>query len=243
MDTLFHRFGGKIKGVIEGFDRIVFKGILNPICYAAGLQIFLHSRGILNKDYKGWVQDKTAAIVRDAEEYSVSQTGLGIQYLSSSRTRKEEVAHEQQKALEIKSGLIGTWSCVESCNTFKAVYDKAAGFPQIKGDQSRCKHIYFYYDHEDYGFMSVRLQTWAPYEVQIALNGREWLKRLLDKSGVKYVLDGNKFLDIEDYEFAQRLLDSQLDTRWIGMLSGFMPEVFPSMKAALGDGMSYTWTL
>jgi hypothetical protein len=243
MDTLFHRFGGKIKGVIEGFDRIVFKGILNPICYATGLQIFLHSRGILNKDYKGWVQEKTAAIVRDAKEYSMSQTGLDIQYLPSSRTRKEEVAHEQQKTIDIQNGLIGTWSCVESCNTFKAVYDKSAGFPQIKGDQSRCKHIYFYYDHEDYGFMSVRLQTWAPYEVQIALNGREWLKRLLDKSGVNYVLDGNKFLDIEDYEFAQQLLNSQLDTRWVEMLSGFMPDVFPSMKALLGDEISYTWTL
>ena len=37
----------------------------------------------------------------------------------------------------------------------------AAGYPQIKSDKSRCKHIYFYYDHEDYGFMSVRMQTWA----------------------------------------------------------------------------------
>jgi hypothetical protein len=243
MDTLFHRLGGKIKGVIEGFDRIVFKGILNPICYAAGMQLFLHSRGILNKDYKGWVQEKTAAIVRDAEEYSKNQIGLGIQYLPSSRTRKEEVAHNQQATLGIQSGLVGTWSCVESCKTFKAVYDKAAGYPQIKGGQSRCKHIYFYYDHEDYGFMSFRLQTWAPYEVQIALNGREWLKRLLDKSGVKYVLGGNKFLDIEDFELAQQLLKSQLDTRWVGMLSGFLPDVFPSMKALLGDEMSYTWTL
>jgi len=243
MDTLFHRLGGKIKGVVEGFDRIVFKGMLSPLCYAAGLQIFLNSRGILNKDYKGWVQEKTAAIIRDAEGYSVSQTGLGIQYLSSSRTRKEEVAHAQQIALDIKSGLVGTWSCVESCNTFKAVYDKAAGYPQIKPEKSRCKHIYYYFDNEDYGFMSVRIQTWAPYEVQIALNGREWLKRLLDKSGVRYVLDGNKFLDIEDYGLAQRLLDSQLDTRWVEMLSGFLPDVFPSMGALLGDEMSYTWTL
>ena len=243
MDTLFHRFGGKIKGVIEGFDRIVFKGFLNPLCYTTGLLIFLHSRDILNKNYTVWVQENTAAIIRDAEKYSLNQIGSGIQYLSSSRTRKEEVAHDQQKELDIQSGLIGAWSCVESCNTFKAVYDKAAGYPQIKPDQSRCKHIYFYYDHEDYGFMSVRLQTWLPYEVQIALNGREWLKRLLDKSGVKYVLEGNKFLDIEDYEFAQQLLNSQLDTRWVSMLSGFMPVVFPSMNAFLGDEMSYTWTL
>jgi hypothetical protein len=197
----------------------------------------------LNKDYKGWVQEKTAAIVRDAEEYSISRIGSGVQYLSSSRTRKEEVAHNQQKAMDIQSGLIGTWSCVESCNSFKAVYDKAAGYPQIKGEQTRCKHIYFYYDHEDYGFMSIRLQTWAPYEVQIALNGREWLRRLLDKDGVKYVLVGNKFLDIEDYEYVKRLMNEQLDTRWVDMLSGFLPDVFPSMRTVLGDQMSYTWTL
>ena len=217
--------------------------MLNPLSYTAGLLIFLHSRGILNKDYKDWVQEKTAAIVRDAEEYSLSQCGLNIQHLPSIHTRKEALAHEQQKKMDMQSGLIGAWSCVESCNTYKAVFDKAAGYPQIKYDQSRCKHIYFYYDHEDYGFMSVRLQTWAPYGVQIALNGREWLKRMLDKSGVRYVLAGNKFLDIEDYEVAQQLLNSQLDTRWIEMLSGFMPDVFPSMKAALGDEMSYTWTL
>ena len=91
--------------------------------------------------------------------------------------------------------------------------------------------------------MSIRLQTWAPYEVQIALNGREWLRRLLDKDGVKYVMEGNKFLDIEDYDHAQHLLDSQLDARWIETLSGFMPNVFPSMRATLGDEISYTWTL
>ena len=243
MDTLSHRFGNKIKGVLEGFDRIVFKGMLSSLCYVAGMQIYLHSQGILNKDYKGWVQEKTAVIIRDAEAYTQSQCGLNIQYLPSIHTRKEALAHEQQMKSGVESGLVGAWSSLESCNTYKAVYDKAAGFPQIKADKSRCKHIYFYYDHEDYGFMSIRLQTWAPYEVQIALNGREWLKRLLDKSGVKYVLDGNKFLDIEDYDVAQQLLTSQLDTRWIDMLSGFLPDVFPSMKALLGDNMSYTWTL
>ena len=28
MDTLLHRFEEKIKGVLEGFDRIIFKGLL-----------------------------------------------------------------------------------------------------------------------------------------------------------------------------------------------------------------------
>jgi hypothetical protein len=79
--------------------------------------------------------------------------------------------------------------------------------------------------------------------VQIALNGREWLKRSLDKEGGKYVLEGNKFLDIEDYEYAQLLMDRQLDTRWVETLSGFMPGVFPSMRTTFDDCFSYTWTL
>jgi len=61
------------------------------------------------------------------------------------------------------------------------------------------------------------------------LNGREWLRRLLDKNDVKYVLGGNKSLDIGDYGRAQELLSSQLDARWVEMLSGFLPDVFPTM--------------
>ena len=243
MDTLFHKLGAKVKGVIEGFDRIVFKGIIKPICYAAGMHMLLSHKGVLNKDYKDWAQAGSAAIIRDAEEYVMSQNGSSIQYLPTYRMRKEDLAHEQQRKMGIENGLVGAWSCVESCNTFRAAFDKAAGYPQIRADTSRCKHIYFYYDHEDYGFMSIRLQTWAPYEVQIALNGRQWLKRSLDKAGVKYVLEGNKFFDIEDYELANHMLDGQLGTRWIEMLSGFMPAVFPSMKTLLGENIDYTWTL
>jgi len=243
MDTLLHKFSDKIKGVIEGFDRIVFKGILKPLSYAVGMQKFLQSQGVLNKEYKDWVNQKTAVIVENAESYVLRQIGEVIQYMPSSNTRKETVAHEQQKKTGIESGLIGAWSCVESCNSFKAAFDKTAGYPQIKADNTRCKHLYFYYDHEDYGFMSIRLQTWAPFELQIALNGREWLKRQLDKSGIGYLLAGNKFLHIADYAKAQNLLKEQTETRWIPMLTGFVPEVFPSMPVLLGEDISYTWTL
>ena len=243
MDTLSTKYGSKIKGILEGFDRIVFKGMLRSLCYTAGMQIFLSRNKILNKDYKEWISAKSAAIVADAEEYTKSQCKTDIHYLPSCHIRKEAAAHDEQNKSGVQSGLIGTFSCVESCNTFKAVFDREAGFPQLRPEVSRCKHLYFYYDHEDFGFMSIRLQTWAPYEIQIALNGRQWLKRLLEKSGSQYILEGNKFLDLEDYELAQQLLDGQLDTRWVDVLSSFLPKVFPSMPTLLGEDLSYTWTL
>lgn len=243
MDNLLNRFKTFINGSIKGFDRIVFKGLIRPIVFAAGMQNLLGSQGVLNKNYKDWVMNQSAIIVETANQYSQTTCGNDIIYIPSCHERKEELAHKQQQKLGIKSGLIGIWSCVESCNTFRSIYDATAGYPQLRHERSRCKYLYFYYDHIDYGFMSIRLQTWAPYNIQIALNGREWLRRLLNREKCEYIVHGNKFLHIDDYSLAQRLLDSQLDTQWNEMLSGFLPEVFPSMSQTLGTQMSYYWTL
>jgi len=91
--------------------------------------------------------------------------------------------------------------------------------------------------------MHVRLQTWAPYGIEVSLNGREWLRRSLDKHGCKYVVSGNKFFDIEDYTLAQKLLNSQLETPWTDVLESFLPDVFPSMRGIIGHAINYTWVL
>jgi hypothetical protein len=90
--------------------------------------------------------------------------------------------------------------------------------------------------------MNVRLQTWLPYEIQISLNGREWLRRSLGSAGCGYMLDGNKFLHIDDYELAQNLLNEQAKTDFREVLDGFLPSVFPCMSEILGPGLSYYWT-
>lgn len=132
---------------------------------------------------------------------------------------------------------------MESCKTFKSTYDSVLGYPQLRNHSSKCKHLYFYYDHPEYGFMSIRLQTWAPYDIQVALNGREWLRRQLDKKGCGYIISGNKFLHIDDYELAQQLIDTQEDTKWEEILNEFLPDVFPSMSQTLcGDALDYYWT-
>ena len=242
MDTLLNRFGGVVKGVITGFDRIVFKGMLRPIIFATGMQFFLSSRGVLNKDFKTFAMAQSKMIVESADEISIRLCGCSTTYIPSSNERKEAIARKRQRETGVTDGLIGVWSCVESCNTFRSTFNPAAAYPILSFEQSRCKHLYFYFDDPVYGFMSVRLQTWAPYEVQIALNGREWLRRSLDANNCGYILNGNKFLHIDDYDLAQKLLDEQLKTDFGAMLSGFLPSVFPRMPEILGD-LSYYWTL
>jgi len=237
MDTLLNRFITKVKGVITGFDRIVFKGMLRPIMYAGGMEYFLQSHNVLNKDFKAYAMRQSKAIVESAEEMSKRLSGRGTEYIPSSNERKETLAHNRQKETGIKEGLIGVWSCVESCHTFRSTFNPADKYPILRSEQSRCKHLYFYFDDPAYGFMSVRLQTWAPYEIQIALNGREWLRRSLDANHCGYELSGNKFLHIDDYNLAQELLSAQITFDFEALLNGFLPSVFPLAHEILGDGM------
>jgi len=243
VDSFFNRFKNVINGTITGFDRIVFKGYLRAITHATGAMNFLRSKKVLNKNFKDWAIEQSATIVDSASRIALSESGRPVEYLNSCNLRKEELAHQRQKERGVTAGLIGVWSCLESCTTFRARFDPVLKFPQLHLDRSRCKHLYFYFDHANYGFCSVRLQTWFPFAIQIALNGREWLRRSLDRADIGYTLHGNKLLHIENYTKAQKLFDKQIDTDWPKLLNRFLPQTFPDLARILDPAIVYYWTL
>lgn len=243
MNKLIERFSPLVNGCITGFDRIVFKGFILPLMTAKGAMNFCRSHGILNKEYKNWMLNQTTGLVTAVDHYAKDHCGEGIRPISSWRIRKEELAHQRQQAEHIQSGLIGVWSCQESASSFRARYCAQAGYPQLQKYQTQCKHLYFYFDHADFGFMNIRLQTWFPYSLQICLNGRQWLRRRLEQQHIEFLAQGNKFLHISDYPEAQRLLHQQLDAKFVDLLNGFVPIVFPMAREVLGPHLSYYWTL
>jgi hypothetical protein len=243
MKQFIERFSGLVKGTLSGFDRIVFKGFLLPLMSASGVMSFCRAKSILNKDYKSWMMAQTKMITDHAQQYSLENCGRPIIPLSTWRLRKEEIAHEQQQKLQISQGLIGVWSCLEAGSSYRATYSAKTGFPLLQPYQTRCKHLYFYFDDANLGFMNIRLQTWFPYHIQVCLNGREWLRRSLEHKKIDYLAHGNKFLHIADYQKAQDLLKEQLKVRFATLLDDFLPTVFPAMQDVLGPHLSYYWTL
>jgi len=243
MEKLIERFAKVVKGSMTGFDRIVFKGIIKPLVYARGATNFCWANDILNKNYKKWMLKQTETLVETVDQYAKKNCGQGIIPLKTWRIRKEAEAHKRQQTEQIDEGLIGVWSCLEAGSSYRAVYCAKAGYPQLQNCPIHCKHLYFYFDHEEFGFMNIRLQTWFPYHIQICMNGREWLRRSLERLEIDFLAKKNKFLHISGYEEAQSLLDSQLDTRWADMLDGFLPTAFPTMREILGPNLSYYWTM
>jgi hypothetical protein len=86
-------------------------------------------------------------------------------------------------------------------------------------------------------------QTWLPYRIQIAMNGREWVARQLGKANIGFERTGNKILQVDDIEAMQLLLNQQLTTNWCSLLDSFVPIAFPTFTSTLGMDLKYTWTL
>ena len=91
----------------------------------------------------------------------------------------------------------------------------------------------------------VRLQTWFPFEIQVGMNGRDWLARQLDREQIRYERSDNKFLWVEDWQRAQQLLDEQLQTDWVRELDALQQQFHPLHPRHLGRmrRLRYNWTV
>jgi hypothetical protein len=109
--------------------------------YAAGMESFLVARKVKNKDFKPYAMEQSRKIVESAEDITQKQSGKGIIYIPSLNERKEELAHKRQEETGKKEGLIGVWSCVESCRTFRSTFDPQKTYPSLRSERSKCKHL------------------------------------------------------------------------------------------------------
>lgn len=214
METFVARYHAAVTAVVSGFDRLVFRGTLLPLVMERGLHTLLARVGVRLLDFKDYAQETSKAVTDAALQEAVVQ-GRPIRYLESARTDKEALARRVLAEQPVDRGLICALRTVEPCMSFE--YHRSP-HPDERGLRLRprkCLHIYKYYLHPVFGFLHARLQTWFPFNVQICLNGREWLARQLARKGRTDVeRHDNCFTALGDPALAQRLLDQQLTLDW-----------------------------
>ncbi len=239
---LLELYKEKIMGAISGLDRIRFRGSLRWLSTEKGMNTFLCSHGILLKDFKAWVTKRTANIRQSCDDQSRT-LGLETVYLQRSGLNKEELARKIASQKGITEGPICNFSVLETCYAPQIKGNKAKKLLELKMRPTKCIHLYHYFNHADYGFGHVRLQTWAPYNIFICLNGRHWLERQLQKAGVAYHKDGNCFPWIEDIQKAQHLLNTQLKSNWAKLLTGLVRQMCPDFARAIFPARpDYYWS-
>jgi len=213
VQTFIDRHADKLLGVLNGFDRLVFRGTLRTLAYVEGMRGFLWRQQILLKNFKEYSVGVTRLLGESSRRAAVEQ-GRPVLYLSSAKTSKEDMARGIAKKDGIKDGLVCLLESVEPCMTYEIHRNREEKRLELRRTTGKCKFIYHYLIHPTFGFMNARIQTWFPFNVQVCLNGREWLARSMDKAGLAYERRDNCFAWLQDVEKAQALMDRQLEIEW-----------------------------
>jgi hypothetical protein len=240
MERFVTRHADRIAGILTGFDRMRFRGTLRSISYASALQKWLNSRNVLLKDFKPYAEGLSAQRVAHAQAIARAH-GRPSESLKSWQMKKEDRARAIATRDGIRDGLIAIFACVEGCRSFTVRGNRTTKRLEVRSEERRCTHRYFYYWDHDFGLMHIRLQTWLPFTIQICVNGRQWLAQQLQRLNRGFAQVDNCVFQLEDPALAQRLL-TQLETRpWARVLRAFAGRVNPLLR---GYGLRpYYWSL
>lgn len=217
----------KVLGVLEGLDRIRFRGTDRMLSNASGFSKALSLMNVRLVDFGKWAESSTLRL-RQCCAHQAGQMGIKVDYLRSSGIDKEALARLRAKEQGIhEDGSICMFSVVEPCVAPLVHGNRQTQKLEVDMRVRKCVFIYYYFDHPEVGFGHVRLQTWAPYTAHICLNGRHWLEKQLLAEGIGYQKLGNCFGWVEDAPRAQLLLDEQLRSSWPQLLNGLVSRVCP----------------
>lgn len=247
MQQFTEKYRDQICGVLNGFDRLVFRGTLRRLNYsqwdpqlkamvARGMEQYLWQNKILFKDYAEHVK-RVSERLKKASLQPFEERKLPVVFVRSPSENKEQLARRLALEKKIDRGLVCALSALEPSPTFEHRRT------HIIRRERPCHVLYQYQIHPEVGWMYARIQTWFPFNIQVGLNGREWLARQMERQGLKYKQKDNCFVWIEDYEQAQKLLDQQLKQNWAELLDGFAGQLNPVQESIFECyPASYYWT-
>jgi hypothetical protein len=227
VDKFVARYRPAVTAILHGFDRLVFRGTLLPLVMERGMHTLLARVGVRLLDFKPYALRTSEAVKAAALQEAVAQR-RPVRYLPSAHTDKEALARHLLKEYPVARGLICAFRTVEPCMSFEYHRSPDPAERGLRLRPRKCLHIYKYYLHPVFGFLHARLQTWFPFNVQICLNGREWLARQLARKGrTDFVRHDNCFTALGAPALAQRLLDQQLTIGWKRVLDALARALNP----------------
>lgn len=242
MQELMQRLGASVTGMLRGFDRVRFRGTLRLLCNSGGMLSWLNQNQVDLADFGEFTQGLTERTLA-ASLARMTDAGRPVEYVASSSVSKEEIALSIARRDGIKEGPVCGLTCVEPCMSYSIRKSRDKTNYVLDYCLRKCLHVYHYAIDPVVGWLNVRLQTWAPFQLRVCLNGRKWLARQMDRKNLGYVQRENCFLRLEDTGRTQALMDKQLQTDWPKLLDRFAREANPAYRRVFAQApVDYYWT-
>lgn len=240
MLSFLRRFAPAVTGVLNGLDKVRFRGTVRWWAKPPGMMHFLSKMSVLLMDFPTFAKDATARMRAGMEQTALEQA-RPIEYLAA-KTNKEERARAIAERDGIKEGLVAVFTCLEPAYTYRVYGQRATKKLALKMELGKCLHYYHYYLDPQLGWLHTRQQTWFPFTHMICLNGREWLARQMDAAGLAYERRDNCFAWLEDVKKTQALADQQLRTNWPARLERLARRSHPLHGRLFPVPTEYYWS-
>jgi hypothetical protein len=243
VEKFLSRYRSFVTGVLSGFDRVVFHGILQRLMRQDGMYFLLQDAKVRLLDFKDFALAATER-VKQASLAEAERDNRPIKYLQSPSVDKQALARKVLAENPVEQGLICVFKAIEPCMTFE--YQRSANREErgLRLHPGKCLHLYHYWLDPRFGFMNARIQTWFPFNIQICVNGREWLARQLSRKGQNnFKRADNCFTWLGNPKLAQRMMDDQLKTDWPRALNAIARSLNPEHQTIFRcSPMNYYWT-
>ncbi len=118
MEKFIGKHADNIHGVLNCFDRVIFKGY-NPLSWSKNMEEHMSHNGILLKDFKKYATGLSEQMRKHGLE--TAQRHGRPYFRPEGKYDKEERAREIAERDEIMDGLVCVMSAMESSPTFKMV--------------------------------------------------------------------------------------------------------------------------
>jgi hypothetical protein len=235
MKQFIGKFEKQMQGVLSGFDRLLFRGLLPRVNYSDGMKLYLIQNKLLFKDYEAHVK-AVSQRVRTATLEPFQRQNLPVQRVFSGDD-KEQIARSFAAERKITQGDVCALTTMEMAPTFQ--HERTSMVRRTRP----CLTVYQYRIDPEFGWMHARIQTWFPLCIHVCINGREWLSRRMDQEGLRYFRQDNCFPWIEDVGRAQQLFDEQLQVNWAEKLGSVAQRLNPLREEIFRNYPSaYYWT-
>jgi len=242
--TFSEQHSTKIQGVLHGFDRLIFRGYLNSFFSEKGMYSYMSQKNIKLTGYNKYMKTEQELFKTHINQIA-KDAGVKINYVNKSKVSKDEIAKKDFQKTPNKKGLISIVSCLETSYSFRLRGNKALKELEVGKELRQHLHYYLYYNDVEFGWMHVKIQSWYPFTIQIYVNGKEHLKRCLDKKNIAYQTYDNSitsFDRIEDLKKAQQIADSLVNKKWDRFFNVFAKKLnpfLPKIESVFNKG--YLW--
>ena len=234
------KFSSLIVTILNCFDRVIFKGHL-PFWTDKQVNDFVDFQlNIKRKDFLPLLEQSAQQLVDHAQAIA-DQAGRPYLF-KQGKFKKEKFIQDLIDQDRVCEGLVAVLCVMETCRSIQLKHGKGRPFLSFKRRPQRV--LYYYSLDREFGLMSIRVETFFPYGIQVYVNGHSWLAQQIQKKGLAYSQRDNAFTRLEVPQAAQKLADRFAKLHWVKQLSKWARKVNPLLGQLPGWGhLSYYWVI